>query len=69
VVAFHPFLGLLAKLQKPAISFISVCPSTWNDSARTGQIFMKLDASTFLKKSVEKIQGQLKSDKSNGYFT
>jgi len=46
-----------------------VCLSAWNYSAPTGQIFMKFDIWAFLRKSVEKIQVSLKSDKKNGYFT
>jgi hypothetical protein len=43
-----------------------VCPSAWNNSVPTGQIFMKFDFSTF-RKSVQKIHVSLKSDKNNGY--
>jgi hypothetical protein len=42
------FLGSFAKLRKATISFVmsvrlTVRPSSWNDSARTGRIFMKFD--------------------------
>jgi hypothetical protein len=37
--------------------------------APTGWIFMKVDISVLVEKSVEKIQVLLKSDKNNGYFT
>jgi len=39
------FLGVFTKLLKATISFVilSVCPSTRNDSAPTGRIFMKSD--------------------------
>ena len=33
--------GAFAKLRKAIISFMSVRPSAWNNSAPTGQIFMK----------------------------
>ena len=41
------FLGVFAKLQKANVSFVmSVClyvhPSAWNNSAPTGQIYMKI---------------------------
>ena len=37
-------LGAFAKLRKATTSFVmSVCPSTWNNSAPTGRIFMQLD--------------------------
>jgi hypothetical protein len=45
------------------------CPSVWNNSAPTGQIFMKFDIWIFFEKYVEKIQVPLKSDKNKGYFT
>jgi hypothetical protein len=35
------FSGELKKLRKATISFMSVCPSTWNNLAPTGPIFMK----------------------------
>jgi hypothetical protein len=35
------FLGTLEKLRKATISFVmSVCPSTWNNSAPTGRIMI-----------------------------
>jgi hypothetical protein len=45
-----------------------VSPSTWKKWACIGWIFRKLIL-RFVKKSVEKIQVRLKSDKQNGYFT
>jgi hypothetical protein len=48
---------------------LPVCPSTWNNSAPSGRIFMKFDTGVFFGKSVEKIQVSLKSEKNNGYFT
>ena len=47
---------------------LSVRPSTWNNSAPTGRIFMKFDIGEFFLKTIEKIQVSLKSDKNNGYF-
>jgi hypothetical protein len=45
-----------------------VCPSAWNSSPPTGWIFMEFDM-TILRKSFEKIQASLKSNKYNGQFT
>jgi hypothetical protein len=51
-LAVIPFLGGFAKLRKATISFVmSVCLSVrlsfqlsaWNDSARSGRIFIKFD--------------------------
>jgi hypothetical protein len=36
------FLGAFAKLQK-ATNLRRVCPSSWNNSAATARIFVKLD--------------------------
>ena len=73
---FHPklFLGTFTKLQKPTICFImsaclSICPSTWNNPALTGTIFIKLGIWEFFWKSVKEIQVSLESDKNNGYYT
>ena len=61
------FLGAFAKLRKATISFVmSGRPSAWNKSAPTGRIFMKFDIWVFFRKSVERIQFSLKSDKNNG---
>jgi len=41
VVLKNPYLGAFGKLQELTIGFIvSVCPSTWNSLAPTGQILM-----------------------------
>jgi hypothetical protein len=41
---FHPFLGAFAKLQRATFSVVmSGHLSAWNDSAPTGQSFMKFD--------------------------
>jgi len=48
---------------------MSVRPPAWNNSAPTGQIFMKFDISTFFRKTVEKIQVSVKWDENNKYFT
>jgi hypothetical protein len=47
----------------------SVRPSTWNNSAPTGKIFVKFDIRSIFLNYVKKIQVSLKSDKHNGYFT
>jgi hypothetical protein len=45
---FSPWLGAFAKLRKATISFVmSICPSTQNNSARTGRIAMKFDVNDF----------------------
>jgi hypothetical protein len=56
------------------ISFVmSVRPScrlsAWNNSAPTWWILTKFHIWAFFRKSVEKIQVSLKSDKNNWYFT
>jgi len=48
---------------------VSVSPCAWNNSAPSGQIFMKFGYLSIIPKSVQKIQVSLKSDKKNGYFT
>jgi hypothetical protein len=65
------FLGAFAKLRKATMSFVvSVCLSV-----RTEQLdshwrdFDEIWYLGFFRKSVEKIQVSLKSDKNNGYFT
>jgi len=65
------FLGAFEKLRKAIISFVtSVCPSVSphrrNPLPMNG--FSRKLVSIF-RKSVEKIQVSLKSDKNNGYFT
>jgi len=47
-----PFLGAFTKLRKAAISFMSVRPSAWNNSAPTGRIFTKFNIRDFFRKSV-----------------
>jgi hypothetical protein len=50
-------LGAFAKLRKATISFvISVCPSKWNNSARTGRIFMKFDIWMFFENMSRKFK-------------
>jgi len=64
------FLGAFAKLRRATITFVmSVRPSACNNSARTGRIFIKFDIWGFFRKSVEKIQVSLNSDKNKGYCT
>jgi len=66
---FIGLFGAFAKLRRETISFvISVCPSAWNNSAHIELTFMEFDMSIF-RKTVEKIQVSLKSEKNNGYFT
>ena len=47
---------------------LSVCPSTWNNSAPSGRIFIKLNfCLSFYHLSKKKIQESLKSDKTVGH--
>jgi hypothetical protein len=48
---------------------MSVCPSARNNSAPTERIFVKLNNWDLFRKSIEKIQFSLKSDKNKWYFT
>ena len=59
------FLGAFAKLRKATINFMSICPH--GNLVPTRRISMKLHiwAFFFFRKSVEKIQVSLKSDKNN----
>jgi hypothetical protein len=60
-------LGALARLRKATLSLVmSVCLSSWNNSAATWRIFIKFDTWIFFRKSVEKIQVSLKSDDNKG---
>ena len=64
------FLGAFAKLRRATVSFVmSVRLPACENSARTGRIFVKFDTGYFFRKSVEKIQLSLKSDKKKVYFT
>jgi hypothetical protein len=64
-ILFLSIFRYLHKIVKATFDFIlSVYPSTWNNSAPTGQIFMKFDFEYFLK-SIEKIQVSLKFDKND----
>ena len=59
-----------AELRKANINFVVyVRPSEWNNSAPSGRSFMKLLYLSIFRKSVQKIQIQLKSDKNNECFT
>jgi hypothetical protein len=42
--------------------------SAWNNSAPTGRIFHEILCLSNFRKTVQKIQVSLKSDKNNGYF-
>jgi hypothetical protein len=60
-VSLTSALGSFAKLQMQTVIFVmsvclSVCPSTWSNSAPTGWIFMKFDILYIFRKSVEEIQ-------------
>jgi hypothetical protein len=45
---FAPFIGAFAKLRKTTHGFvITLRPSAWNSSARTGLFFMKCDTWMF----------------------
>jgi hypothetical protein len=67
---FTSILGAFTKLRKATIIFVmSVYPSAWNNSTPSGQILIKRDIEALFRKSTEKIQVSLKSDKNKGYFT
>jgi hypothetical protein len=59
------FTGTFAELQNATISFVSVRPSAWNNSAPTGRIFMKFYIRVF-RKYVQKLQVPLKYDRITG---
>ena len=61
------FLGPFAKLRKATLSFVMSVRS--EQFVSHWRIFMKSDIWIFFRKSVEKIQVSLKSDKNKGYFT
>jgi hypothetical protein len=65
------FRRVHTKCRKATVKFRHVRPSAWNNSASTGRIFTKFGIYSISrkKKSVEKIQVSLKSDKNNGYVT
>jgi hypothetical protein len=75
--AFIPdqVLGAFTKLRKVTLASswlaacLSVCLSTWNNSASTEWIFMKFYIWIIFWKSVEKTQVSLNCDKNNGHFT
>jgi hypothetical protein len=58
-------VGKLGKLRIAAVSFVT---SASNNSFPTGRVFVKFDTSIF-RKSIEKIQMSLKSDRNNRYCT
>jgi hypothetical protein len=75
-------LRAFTKLQKATLNFVmparppiclcvslSVCSPAWNDSVHTGRIFMNFMFEDFFRKSFEKIEVTLKSEKNSGYFT
>jgi hypothetical protein len=56
------FVGTFTNVWKVSITFImSVGPSTWDNSAPTGDVFIKFDL-WIPRKSIEKIQALLKSE-------
>jgi len=71
VIASVNFVGALAKLWEATISFfiLFVRPTARNNSAPIGRIFTKFNSLKIFRKSIEKIQVLLKSDKHYGYFT
>jgi uncharacterized BrkB/YihY/UPF0761 family membrane protein len=63
------FLGAFAKLRKANISFVMcVCPSVLPHGTRLpfGRIFHEISPSAIFRKSVERIQVSLKSDRKTG---
>jgi hypothetical protein len=67
----HGFLGEFVKLRKAAINFVmSLCPSYRMEQLGTyGTEFNDILYLIIFRKSVEKTQVSLKSDKNNGYCT
>jgi hypothetical protein len=64
------FLGAFTKLRNATVSFvISVRLSAWNNSAPITRISTKFLYLVIFRKSIEKTQVSLKSDKNNGHFT
>jgi len=62
--------GAFTKLRKATISFVmSVRPSVRMELGSHWTDFHKIWYLSIFRKTVEKIKGSLKSDKSNGYFT
>jgi hypothetical protein len=73
-LGYRQFLGAIGKLRKATICFVmSVClsvrPSTRNNSAPTGRLFMKIHILVFVETLRWKIPALLISDKNSGYFT
>ena len=71
-VLLKSFLGAFAKLRKAIISFVisvrsSVCPHGTTRLPLDG--FDEIWYLLIFRKSVEKFQVSLKSDRNNGYFT
>ena len=64
----NTFLGSFEKLLKATISFVSVRPPAWNNSAPGGRILRMLDIWAFYE-NLSRVQVSLKSEKNNGYFT
>jgi hypothetical protein len=54
------------KIAKSDYQLCHFCPFPWNNSDPTEQIFMEFDILSIFRKSVQKIQVSLKSDKNNG---
>ena len=64
------FIEEFAKLRKKTISFaMSVRPSAWNKSVPTRRIFYDVWYLSILRKSVQKVQVSLKSNKKYRFFT
>ena len=64
----HAFLDAFAEMRKAAISFVmclSVLLPAWDNSAPTGRIFTKFCIWVFFRKTSEKNQVSLKSEKNN----
>ena len=57
VVLYNPYLGSFEKLQELNVGFImSVCPSTWNSLAPTGQILMNFYIWVFFENFLRKFR-------------
>ena len=68
VLRYH-FRAGSQNLRKAAVTVVvAVCPSVCNNSAPTGQIFMKFDIWVFFEYLLRKFRISLKSEKNNGCF-
>ena len=63
-----PCFGHLYKIAKGAYDHVSLCPPERNNSAPTGRIFHKVSYISTFRKSAEKVEVSLRSDKNEECF-